>query len=70
MNALIATPGLQLVFASKQLYMGLGWLGIVEGFTGTDSLFSRIGGLIWILASLALLFISIDKMGSRDDGPD
>jgi hypothetical protein len=43
----------QLIAAGCEIYVGLGWLGGVGGFTNTDTTFSKIGGLIWLLAGIA-----------------
>ena len=35
------------------IYVGLGWLGVVGGFTNTDTVQSKIGGALFLLSGLA-----------------
>ena len=43
----------QLVAAGCEVYLGLGWPGVLGGFTNTDSTVSRIGGVIFLFAGIA-----------------
>ena len=35
-----------------QIYVGLGWLGIVGGFVNTTSIFSKAGGALFLLTGI------------------
>jgi hypothetical protein len=56
MKRILNSKAFQWVGAVCQLYVGLGWWGVIGGFTNTDTIVSRIGGAIWLLSGIAALF--------------
>jgi hypothetical protein len=56
MKRVFNSKAFQLLGGVCQIYVGLGWLGVVGGFTHTSSLVSMIGGAIWLLSGIACLY--------------
>jgi len=50
---LFSHPALQLLVSLAQIYTGLGFLGVLPGFSSTNSVFSKVLGALFLIAGIA-----------------
>ncbi|MDS4074832.1 MAG: hypothetical protein RKO68_02540 [Candidatus Accumulibacter sp.] len=56
MKNLFGNKFFQFIGIACQIYVGLGWLGVVGGFSDTGTIFSVVGGLLFLVTGLASLW--------------
>ncbi len=61
MSRLLQNKILQFLGGVSQIYVGLGWLGLVRGFANTGSIFSIVGGFLFMLSGFASVLSLLKK---------
>jgi len=63
MNKIIKSKIFQVIGAACQIYLGLSWLGIISGWANVDTVFSKVGGVLFLILGI-MTSIGVFKKGA------
>ena len=52
---IINSRAFQIAGGAASIHIGLGWLGLIGGWTGGGTIVSTVGGMIWLANGVMLL---------------
>ena len=60
-----ANRAFQFIGGAFQAYVGLGWLGVIDGFANTKSIVSIIFGFLFLLSGITSVILVFKKDGQQ-----
>ena len=64
-NRFLANPVVRIVLGLVTVLVGLGWLGVIPGWSNAGSIFATLGGIAFLLVGGGSVFVGAMALSKR-----